>query len=72
MSLVTVDQIAADKIVGARVRAQRNKLLAACDWTGLPDVNVDGEAWRAYRQALRDVSQQPGFPHEVTWPAPPA
>ncbi|WP_412841983.1 phage tail assembly chaperone, partial [Cereibacter johrii] len=32
----------------------------------------DAAAWTAYRQALRDVPEQPGFPAEIAWPEPPA
>lgn len=35
-------------------RAHRNALLAASDWTQMPDAPVDAEAWRKYRQTLRD------------------
>lgn len=38
----------------------------------LEDAAEDTSAWRAYRQALRDVPNQPGFPHVVDWPAMPA
>jgi hypothetical protein len=56
------------------VRVQRDVLLAACDWTQLPDAVLDAEtrsAWAAYRQSLRDVPQQPGFPAAVDWPTAP-
>lgn len=54
------------------IRAERNDRLAACDWTQLPDAPVDAAAWAAYRQALRDVTSQAGFPWSVMWPAAPA
>lgn len=53
------------------VRAQRNALLTASDWTQIPDAPVDKVAWAAYRQALRDIPQQSGFPDSVTWPSKP-
>jgi hypothetical protein len=53
------------------VRAARNTKLAACDWTQLADAPVDDLAWAAYRQALRDVTAQAGFPWNVTWPVEP-
>ena len=60
-------------IAARQARRQRDTLLAACDWTQLPDVPTAAKAaWAAYRQALRDVTTQPGFPEEVTWPHPPA
>jgi hypothetical protein len=54
------------------VRRQRQILLSLCDWTQMPDSpEPQKTAWAAYRQALRDVPQQPGFPAEVDWPVPP-
>jgi len=53
------------------VRAERDRLLAASDWTQVLDAPVDQAAWAAYRQALRDVPQQEGFPHDVAWPVKP-
>jgi hypothetical protein len=55
----------------AEVRQQRNELLSACDWTQLPDSPADHEAWATYRQALRDVTAQEGFPWDVVWPEMP-
>lgn len=55
----------------ARVRAQRDKLLAETDWTQVADAPVDQQAWATYRQALRNVPEQPGFPASVTWPNDP-
>jgi len=54
------------------VREQRNAKLAECDWTQLDDY-VGGQklAWAAYRQALRDVPAQTGFPWTVNWPVAP-
>jgi hypothetical protein len=53
-------------------RAERDARLAACDWTQLPDVSPRTRtAWQQYRQALRDVTGQPGWPHNTDWPAPP-
>lgn len=51
-----------------QARAKRDALLRESDWTQLPDAPVDRAAWAAYRQALRDVPLQPGFPASVTWP----
>lgn len=52
-------------------RSHRNRLLAQSDWTQVSDAPVDQAAWATYRQALRDVPQQAGFPHDVTWPIAP-
>lgn len=54
------------------VRTERNERLAACDWTQLPDAPVDAAAWATYRQDLRDVTAQAGFPWNVVWPQTPA
>ncbi len=55
----------------AAIRAERNRLLAACDWTQLADAPVSSFQWANYRQALRDVPSQVGFPWTVVWPTPP-
>ncbi len=53
------------------VRADRNKRLTDTDWTQLADAPVNSVAWSNYRQALRDVPSQDGFPFNVNWPAQP-
>lgn len=52
-------------------RNLRNGRLQQSDWTQLPDAPVDKSAWLIYRQALRDVTSQPGFPVNVNWPDEP-
>lgn len=54
----------------AEVRAERNALIAKSDWMALFDVTMPDE-WRTYRQDLRDVPEQVGFPDDITWPAEP-
>jgi hypothetical protein len=66
-----VERQAVDDAKTKAVRAERNWRLAACDWTQLADAPVDSLAWANYRQALRDVPSQPGFPWEVQWPVEP-
>jgi hypothetical protein len=53
------------------VREQRSTKLADCDWTQVADSPVDKTAWATYRQALRDITTQSGFPWTVTWPDAP-
>ena len=53
------------------IRAERNKLLVESDWTQLPDAPVDAAAWATYRQALRDVTDQPN-PFAIVWPQGPS
>ena len=51
------------------IRQKRNKLLQETDWTQLPDVPViTQQKYLNYRQSLREVTEQPGFPNTVTWP----
>lgn len=58
-------------LMEATIRADRDTLLTACDWTQVADAPVDQAAWRAYRQALRDVPEQAGFPSNIDWPVAP-
>ena len=53
------------------VRTSRDAKLAECDWTQVADAPVDKVAWATYRQALRDVTTQSGFPWTITWPVEP-
>lgn len=60
----------ADEEKSANVRAERNYKLQLCDWTQLGDSPLsqsDKEAWTAYRQDLRNVPRQEGFPWDVIW-----
>ena len=50
------------------VRATRDAKLAECDWTQVADAPVDKAVWATYRQALRDITTQSGFPWTVEWP----
>jgi hypothetical protein len=62
---------AKDAEAAKSVRADRDKRLAECDWTQLSDSQVDKAVWATYRQALRDVPAQAGFPYDITWPNKP-
>jgi hypothetical protein len=58
----------------ASVRAERNSLIAECDWTQLPDsplTTTKKQEWSLYRQTLRDITSQPVFPWNVVWPNKP-
>jgi hypothetical protein len=55
-----------------QVLADRQYLLSISDWTQIPDVVLTNKTeWATYRQALRDVTTQPGYPWSVTWPQRP-
>ena len=72
MSLIKVDQVKLFAIKAAKLRTERDQLLAATDWTQAADVPEEVRVkWQPYRQALRDVPQQEGFPHDVVWPEKP-
>lgn len=55
----------------ANVRADRNRRLSDSDWTQVLDAPVDRAAWATYRDELRNVPEQEGFPWEVQWPLKP-
>jgi hypothetical protein len=58
----------------ASIRVERDARLLACDWTQLDDTPLSNTAkasWASYRQALRDVPSQEGFPWNVVWPPVP-
>ena len=57
--------------LAADARAERNVKLAESDWRASQDVTMTDE-WRTYRQALRDVPAQAGFPTNITWPTEPS
>lgn len=61
--------------ISAEVRAKRNRILTDTDYLVTPDYpisDVDLEVVKAYRQDLRDISKQNGFPLDVVWPEKPA
>ena len=59
------------RVLAAAARRQRDRLLSASDWTQLPDSQADQKAWAKHRQALRDITKQPGFPEKIDWPKGP-
>jgi hypothetical protein len=67
-------QAGLDATAAASVRAQRDRLLAETDWIVIMHTergtNIPAE-WELYRQALRDITGQAGFPHQVEWPVKP-
>lgn len=62
------------RMTDTEARAERNTRLAATDWTQAPDAPVtenERSRWRSYRQQLRDVPDQGGYPDAIVWPAQP-
>jgi hypothetical protein len=76
---LVVEQTAEEKAITddrkqKEVRFIRTRRLTESDWTRLDDAPLSTEqraAWAVYRQQLRDITDQPGFPWEVTWPQTP-
>jgi len=65
----TAVQLSED-LAARNVRATRDSLLQETDWLGASDVTMS-DAWAIYRQALRDLPTQDGFPFNVTYPTKP-
>lgn len=60
--------------LAAEARVKRDNLLAETDWTQVLDAPISAEcreAFRVYRQALRDITEQEGFPEVIEWPTAP-
>ena len=60
-----------DEELFLELRRDRDDILAASDWTQVPDAPVDQQAWAAYRQALRDLPANTTDPRNVAWPEKP-
>jgi hypothetical protein len=55
------------------IRDKRNKLLQECDWSQGRDISDQiALLWQSYRQQLRDITNQSGFPFNIEWPTKPA
>ena len=54
------------------IKIIRNNKLKECDWTQGKDIpELVSSKWVEYRQGLRDITSQDGFPYNITWPVPP-
>lgn len=56
----------------AQERKERDKLLSNTDKTQIPDAPYDAGVWADYRQKLRDITEQSGFPGSIEWPEKPS
>lgn len=73
-ALITIYESVEKNNLATAVRDKRDKLLEACDYLMALDYPLSTaarEQWREYRQALRDIPQQEGFPNAVEWPTKP-
>jgi hypothetical protein len=67
-------ELKTDEEYASEAREKRNGLIAETDYMAMPDYPMDEErkaAVLAYRQALRDVPEQEGFPRQIDWPVKP-
>lgn len=71
--MTEAERAVADAQQAETARHARDLKLRKTDFSQLADAPawVDRAAWAAYRQALRDLPQQTGFPWQITWPEPP-
>jgi Phage tail assembly chaperone protein len=76
-SLTWVDvrtQAQQEEAAANQIKARRKIRLESSDWTQLPNGPLSAQQqqdWAAYRQALRDITNQSGYPFTVVWPVPP-
>jgi hypothetical protein len=55
-------------------RAERDRLLTESDWVTIRATDTGNAVpteWQTYRQALRDITEQTGFPENIEWPSKP-
>lgn len=67
-------KIALDERVAESVRIERNNRLSETDWVVIKALETNSPLspeWISYRQALRDITQQSGFPWDIIWPSKP-
>ena len=64
------DKAPIDKQHEENIRRQRDTFIKESDWRAVSDRELEPE-WKEYRQALRDITKQEGFPHDVKWPTDP-
>ena len=63
-----------DTVLAASARQKRDRLIAATDYLVTPDYPIEPDRLakvKIYRQALRDIPGQSGFPRSITWPDKP-
>lgn len=70
-TMTAEEQAENDTQTRAAVRQHRDALLQQTDWRASSDLVLPTE-WATYRQALRDITSQEGFPYTLDWPAKPA
>ena len=72
-SVAACPQSEIDEDAARSVRAERNAILLRYDWIANQDVTLTNQAdWLTYRQHLRDIPEQAGFPHVIDWGTEPS
>ena len=69
-----VPPVISDEALAAEARSKRDQLLADTDYLLMPDYPIESDRLakvKIYRQALRDIPEQSGFPRTITWPDKP-
>ena len=72
--VLTEQWIPNERLAKMEILPKRQELLVNSDWTQIPNgpLNVEQQqAWAAYRQELRDITKQSGYPFNVIWPTKP-
>ena len=64
------DKAPIDKQQEKNIRNRRDNLIKESDWRAVSDRKLE-PGWKRYRKALRDITKQEGFPHDVEWPVDP-
>ena len=69
-SIKTAAELESERLesLAKAVRAKRDALIKETDFYMLPDYPAVPTGVAEYRQALRDITEQPGFPHSIQWP----
>lgn len=60
-----------EELVSSEIRNKRNTLLRESDWTQLSNDSLLKAKWEQWREGLRNITEQEGFPYEVSWPVNP-
>ena len=66
----TAAEVEAERLesLASAARAKRDAMIKETDFYMLPDYPAVPTGVAEYRQALRDITEQPGFPHSIDWP----
>lgn len=69
--MIKVNEKKRREFLAEQARNKRDALLSDCDGKMVVDAPFDKSAWSTYRQTLRDITEQAGFPDVIVWPEAP-